>query len=83
MWRSLFVALGCTACILGAECLVLEKAVLRSDAPAPTAGLFTANQPTRREIVPPEWAPWSLLSAGAVTMLYSFTVPQRVKTTIS
>jgi hypothetical protein len=29
-------------------------------------------------IAPPDWAPWSLLSAGAVVMLYSFTIPRRV-----
>lgn len=81
MWRSLFLALGAVACILGAEALVLDKAVLRSKAPT-TTGVM-ADPSARREIVPPEWAPWSLLSAGAVTMLYSFTVPNRVKNTVS
>lgn len=78
MWRSLFIGLGCVACILGAEALVLDKAVLRTKAPT-TTGVLADPATARREIVPPEWAPWSLLSAGAVTMLYSFTVPNRVK----
>ena len=30
------------------------------------------------ELVPPDWVPWSLLGTGAVVMLYSFTIPQRV-----
>ena len=30
------------------------------------------------EVVPPEWAPWSLMGAGAVVVLYSFTIPKRV-----
>ena len=31
-----------------------------------------------REVSPPEWAPWSLLSGGAVVMLYSFTLPAKM-----
>jgi hypothetical protein len=30
--------------------------------------------PVTREFRPPEWAPWTLLSAGAVVMLYTVTV---------
>jgi hypothetical protein len=33
----------------------------------------------QREISPPEWAAWSLLSAGAVVILYSITLPQKMK----
>jgi hypothetical protein len=29
--------------------------------------------------VPPDWAPWSLLSLGAVTIIYSFTIPKRME----
>lgn len=77
MWRSLFIALGISCCILGLECLVVEKAVMNSKETA-NAGIFTkAAHP--REVVPPEWAPWSLISAGAITVIYSFTLPQRVK----
>ena len=76
MWRALFIALGFYCCLLGVECLLLEKAVLANHkTTAPGAGL-TARQ---RDLVPPDWAPWSLLSAGAVTMLYTFTIPKRAK----
>lgn len=68
MWRAFFLAVGIYACILGAECLLIDKAVL-----APREGTG------REELVPPDWVSWSLLSAGAVTILYSFTLPQRVK----
>ena len=34
------------------------------------------SAPTR-EINPPDWAPWSLISAGAVVIIYSFTIPKR------
>lgn len=71
MWRALFLALGFYCCLLGAEALVLDKAVLK---PSIKDGQALAS----REIVHPEWAPWSLLAAGAVVVLYSFTIPQRV-----
>lgn len=73
MWRALFLALGFYCCVLGFEALVLEKAVLKPE---------TKNGQTlaAREVVPPEWAPWSLLAGGAVVVLYSFTIPKRVAT---
>ena len=77
MWRALFVALGFYCCLLGVECLLLEKAVLANHKNAALAmGKLDARS---RELVPPDWAPWSLLSGGAVTMLYTFTIPKRAK----
>jgi hypothetical protein len=70
MWRSFFLAIGAYSCLLGVEALTIEKAVLKVD-PSNT-------QTALREIVPPDWAPWSMLATGAVVMLYSFTIPQRV-----
>jgi hypothetical protein len=67
MWRSFFLALGVFLFILGAEALVVERAVLNR-----------GESQTAADIVPPEWAPWSLLSAGAVVVLYSFTVPKKM-----
>ena len=58
-----------TAACLGVEALAIEKAVLKVD---------PNSQSTWREMVPPDWAPWSMLAGGAVVMLYSFTIPQRV-----
>ena len=81
MWRALFLAIGVTLVILGAECMVLEKAVLAAPKQqASDSQYFTAplTSGRGREIVPPEWAPWSLISAGAVVILYSFTIPRRV-----
>lgn len=75
MVRAFFLALGMYAFILGLECLVLDKAVLhpRGD------GAVEQVARSYREIVPPDWAPWSLLSAGAVVMLYSFTLPAKLR----
>jgi hypothetical protein len=70
MWRSLFLALGLFSVVLGLESLLVDSAVLASQGDTILAS---------RDVVPPEWAPWSLLSAGAVVILYSFTLPQKLK----
>jgi len=75
MWRALFLALGIYCCVLGAECLVIEKATMPSR--GEQRGMFGLAAP-KRELTPSDWAPWSLLSAGTVTILYSFTLPQRL-----
>lgn len=76
MWRALFMALGLSAVILGLECLVVERAVLARSLDAPAEGRATVSGP--RDLIPPDWAPWSLLSTGAVTILYSVTLPKRI-----
>ena len=70
MWRSLFLALGLFSLILGIEALLIDSATLANHGDPALLG---------REVVPAEWAPWSLLSAGAVVILYSFTLPQKLK----
>jgi len=70
MWRSFFLAIGAYCCLLGVEALAVEKAVLKVKP--------NRAQTAVREIVPPDWAPWSLLGTGAVVVLYSFSIPQRV-----
>jgi hypothetical protein len=68
MWRSFFLAIGVSVCLLGVESLAVERAEVKSD--------LSRSAPTR-EVVPPDWAPWSLLAGGAVVVLYSFTIPKR------
>jgi hypothetical protein len=82
MWRALFLAIGIFLCILGAQCLVVDRFVMASDQPLPTAEspatLFGAPPSTgplaSRDIEPADWAPWSFLSAGAVVILYALTI---------
>jgi hypothetical protein len=79
MWRSFFLAVGAFLCILGVECLAIERAVLAGSTPQSGMGSLVAFQAqAARVIAPPEWAPWTLMSAGAVVLLYSFTIPKRM-----
>ena len=79
MLRAFFLAMGIYAFILGLECLVLDKAVLQPSREASASAMAQQVAPALREIAPAEWAPWSLLSAGAVVTLYSFTIPAKLR----
>ncbi len=78
MWRAMFLAIGAYAFICGVECLAIDKAVLKSEEQRAGSLLSARSITSRQEIIPPQWAPWSLMSGGAVTILYSFTLPRRV-----
>ncbi len=73
MWRSMFLALGAYCCLLGLEALAIQRAVLK---PQVRGGQVVA---AARNVTPPEWAPWSLLAGGTIVVLYSFTLPKKVK----
>ncbi len=87
MFRAFAMAVGITLCIMGGECLVVEKVVWAGSGEnnvaragqAPQGFTFTPTEKANnREYIPPEWLPWSLLSAGAITILYSITIPRRM-----
>ena len=85
MWRAFFLAVGITLCIVGAECLGLDKVVLkvRKDPPKVEAGIFdtTPEQPTvgpRKTIKIQPHTPWSLMALGAVVILYAYDLPRRM-----
>ena len=83
MWRAMFLAVGLYTMILGAECLAVEQVKLKlheDSPPAPQYFLDSETSPKvgpQRVLIPPRWAPWSLMSVGAVVCLYSFTIPRR------
>ncbi len=68
MWRSFFLAIGVYCCLLGFEALCIDRAVLK---PRMNGSQVVAES---RVVDPPQWAAWSLLSGGAIVVLYSFTL---------
>jgi hypothetical protein len=65
MWKSVFLAAGIFACIGGVELLLIDSATVLPMNGEGTASVFTA----------PDWAPWALISAGALTILHFCTLP--------
>lgn len=60
MWKSFMLAAGIFACLVGVEMLVVDSAVVSS--------IDGSTQP--RTVTAPDWAPWTLISLGAVTILH-------------
>ena len=83
MWRAFFLAMGFSLIIIGAECLVIERVVLAGEVQSgiiksePVNGNGTTGK--QRILSPPDWAPWSMISAGAVVIIYYFTIPARAR----
>jgi hypothetical protein len=78
MIRSLFLALGLYSFLLGVECLVIDKAVMAPGRSGPARAIAASISSPMREVSPADWAPWSLMSAGAVVMLYTVTIPKKM-----
>jgi hypothetical protein len=74
MWRPFFLAIGISLTILGAECFVIERAVMTKKLPdEPGFGMPSANI----VLEPPEWAPWTFMTAGIITVIYSLTLTKK------
>jgi len=68
MLRALFLGLGIFTLFIGLECLAVDSATIMN---------LSDTGPTLVTVAPAEWLPWSLISFGAITILYSFTLPQK------
>lgn len=66
MWKSVFLAAGLFALIVGGEMLVIDSAVLVPFSGQGEAAPFRA----------PDWLPWTLLSVGAATILHFCQLPR-------
>jgi hypothetical protein len=81
MWRALFLAIGFWLCLLGAQCLVVERAVLAKAAATPRPMLSADMTFTAPGVQPAietrEWMPFTFLGLGLVIILYTFTLPRR------
>ena len=82
MWRSLVIALGIMAIIVGLECLAIDSATFYSGETRTFSFLNPASTPSfsTREWRPKDWLPWTLIAGGVITILYSFTLPRRFRT---
>lgn len=70
MLRSLFLALGIFLLVLGLESMAIDQATVTNPSEEGASSVT---------LTPADWVPWSLVSAGTVTMLYSYTLPQKFK----
>lgn len=82
MWRSIFIAVGLMAIIVGVECLLIDSASFYSASETRASSFLNpTNAPSAniRLWQPKEWFPWAVLSIGLITILYAFTLPKRFR----
>ena len=82
MVRAVFFAIGLFIALWGGSFLVIDKLVLSTDAENPSQGgfrgLLGSVTPARKKVIdPPDWAAFSLMSVGTVTMLYAVALPKK------
>lgn len=80
MWRSLFMALGIMAIIVGVETMFIDSANMYAAAESTAVDFIdpAALPATRTETwAPGEKFPWAMLAVGTVVVLYAITLPKR------
>lgn len=80
MWRSLFMALGIMAIIVGVESLLIDSASVYAAAESTAVDFIdpgTAPAQTIETWTPGERFPWMMLAIGTVVVLYAITLPKR------
>jgi len=82
MLRATFFSIGLFVTLLGVSLLFVDKLVLNNTQEAVRTqgfrGMFAQMTAPKQQVYdPPEWAAFSLLSIGAVTMLYSVALPKK------
>lgn len=75
MMRALFLGLGLFVLVLGLECMAIDQATVTN----PQQDTAAAAGSSTVTFTPADWVPWTLVSAGLVTILYSYTLPQKFK----
>lgn len=81
MFRASFFAGGLFIIMLGVSTMFVDKVVLKGQEDARRdpnfRGFFTSvNQDRQHVFDPPDWAGFSLLSVGGITILYSLALPK-------
>ncbi len=82
MMRATFFSIGLFITLWGVSLLFVDKITLSSREEAMRTqgfrGMFSQMTVPRQKVYdPPDWAAFSLLSVGAVTMLYSVALPKK------
>jgi hypothetical protein len=86
MLRGTFFSIGVFIALWGASLFFIDKIVLKvaddsAHRPPGFRGMYAGNQQQQQQnqriLQPPDWVSFSLLSVGAVTMLYAVALPRK------
>jgi hypothetical protein len=91
MWRAVFLASGIMLIVLGFEAMFVEQVEVRELRQKPAVSVAGIESPFRnasfveppsgvvrtKTYRPPDWMPWSLMAAGTIVVLYTYSLPGR------
>ena len=74
MWRAFFLAVGICLLVMGVECLMIDNAVWADNTRDVAASSDYYRSAPAKVFRPKEWMPWTMLTCGAVIVLYASTI---------
>ena len=80
MLKAICLGVGMFLLILGLLLHGIDSYTVRPSKSAQATGVWYGPvQPEAKMIVPEPWKPWVYLGAGTILMLWTFTLPARMK----
>jgi len=80
MYRAGFLAFGLYLALLGGGLFFVDELTLNPKISARAASVLNliaqSDSTGRHHVHPPEWAPFSLMGLGVITMLYAVALPK-------
>ena len=77
MWRTFFFTVGFCVLVVGLQFLFVEEMFPRDDTRIPAPFLKKDANGAVLAVKAVECVPWTVVSAGSIVCLYSFTIPRR------
>jgi hypothetical protein len=80
MLRAMCIGVGVFMILLGLSLHGIDSYTVRPSATAKATGMWYGPlQPEARTVTPEPWKPWVYLGAGTVLILWTFTLPTKMK----
>lgn len=80
MLKSLSFGIGIFLLVLGLSLHTIDSYTVRASAAAQATGLWGGPfQPQAKTITPEPWKPWVYIGSGVILMLWTVTLPARMK----
>jgi hypothetical protein len=80
MLKSVSLGIGIFLLVIGVSLHTIDSYTVRPSATAQAAGAwYGPMQPTAKTITPEPWKPWAYTGAGIILVLWTCTLPARMK----
>jgi hypothetical protein len=80
MLKSLCLGIGLFLLVLGLSLHTVDSYTVRASVTAQATGAWYGPiQPTAKSVVPEPWKPWAYTGGGIILILWTCTLPARMK----